>query len=580
MAIPTFYNSSDAGAPVVYKNDPEFFSKILDACLVTGYGSKTAAGWSTPYTGTVGTTNTVALNNQRSALNMPSSAEYNIGTADYTLEFWSYLLSNKNYNVMFEMRPTTNNAFQLAGDSAGNIIFYENTAYRITGTAAITLSTWQHIAVTRASNLTKIFVNGTQVGATYTATTNMTSCRPCVGNDYANSSSYFFNGYMDDVHLVIGTALYTASFTPPTTELAAISGTKLLLNFNGAHNGVTMLDSSTVGATITNPSNLWILTNAIAPPIGALNPTTTMHHTYSNAAGKTLYIKGISSTYAQVNAYNSMTSLTSGTQAFVPPEIPTAASNWCRHEAAVAVADVTNAHEWKVIATNNSFYLLLKGNNISSNTADSVYFNRGLTDPINDGWTWYGFGKVGDAKMSAGDTFLPITSQTVYNGNMFSPLAAYISHPKAPATTGGPIVFNPTGLLRYLTTGILTKINPYRAIGYIDYQQSSLWEYAPAGTTTLKIKSDKHLSALSKIPLVAFGPIGADLKGIHIGSLPGVYIFKSAEALNMSTGDEITITTLSGDTMLLMAIRPFNAYNIAGPQDTTGLFFINKGDWT
>lgn len=50
MAV-TVYRSTDSGAPVLSGTVGALVA-LLDACLVTGYGSKTAAGWSKPFTGT------------------------------------------------------------------------------------------------------------------------------------------------------------------------------------------------------------------------------------------------------------------------------------------------------------------------------------------------------------------------------------------------------------------------------------------------------------------------------------------------------------------------------------------------
>lgn len=46
------YRSSDASAPVLRGNTAGDLINVLDKCLVAGYGSKTAAGWTKPYTGT------------------------------------------------------------------------------------------------------------------------------------------------------------------------------------------------------------------------------------------------------------------------------------------------------------------------------------------------------------------------------------------------------------------------------------------------------------------------------------------------------------------------------------------------
>lgn len=50
MAV-TVYRSTDTSAPVM-SGTVGALVNVLDKCLVAGYGSKTAAGWSKPYTGT------------------------------------------------------------------------------------------------------------------------------------------------------------------------------------------------------------------------------------------------------------------------------------------------------------------------------------------------------------------------------------------------------------------------------------------------------------------------------------------------------------------------------------------------
>jgi hypothetical protein len=51
MATPTIYRSSDASAPVLTGEAGKLVA-LLDACLVAGYGAKSAAGWTKPYTAT------------------------------------------------------------------------------------------------------------------------------------------------------------------------------------------------------------------------------------------------------------------------------------------------------------------------------------------------------------------------------------------------------------------------------------------------------------------------------------------------------------------------------------------------
>ena len=48
MTAPTIYYSDDAGAPVL-TNGQDAFYQVVKACLIDGYGSKAAAGWSVVY---------------------------------------------------------------------------------------------------------------------------------------------------------------------------------------------------------------------------------------------------------------------------------------------------------------------------------------------------------------------------------------------------------------------------------------------------------------------------------------------------------------------------------------------------
>lgn len=51
MPAPTVYKSSDGSAPVLDGQVGSLIA-VLDACLVNGYGSKSAAGWTKPYSAT------------------------------------------------------------------------------------------------------------------------------------------------------------------------------------------------------------------------------------------------------------------------------------------------------------------------------------------------------------------------------------------------------------------------------------------------------------------------------------------------------------------------------------------------
>jgi hypothetical protein len=118
------------------------------------------------------------------------------------------------------------------------------------------LNSWNHIAVTfngSGSNNLKIYVNGV-LGATGTFTNiawaSGSGGNNCyIGTEEADSATSAFPGYINDVRIVNGSAVYTSNFTPPTAPLTAISGTTLLTNFTnaGIPDAAMMNDLETVG---------------------------------------------------------------------------------------------------------------------------------------------------------------------------------------------------------------------------------------------------------------------------------------------------------------------------------------------
>lgn len=173
------------------------------------------------------------------------------GTGDFTVEGWVY--------------PTvaaTNGLLQISGATTGlnasvsnSIAVFQNAGtwqiYAANGardSAAYTnnLNCWYHFACVRFSGTTKLYVNGVEV-ITQADTTNYTGSYMCIGAAY--QTAYLADGYLSNIRVVKGTAVYTSAFTPPTTPVTAISGTSLLYNMtNGAiYDNAMMNDLETVG---------------------------------------------------------------------------------------------------------------------------------------------------------------------------------------------------------------------------------------------------------------------------------------------------------------------------------------------
>jgi hypothetical protein len=150
-----------------------------------------------------------------------------IGTGDFTVEMWVRPEATSATTIL-DFRPTSSNAAYLYIGIAANsaLIYIVGTATKITGTTAISLSAWNHIAVVRSSGTTTLYLNGVQEGTPFADTFSYlsTANRPLIGASGFRLADPKFLGYMQDIRITIGVARYTGtSFTLPTYAFIAAS---------------------------------------------------------------------------------------------------------------------------------------------------------------------------------------------------------------------------------------------------------------------------------------------------------------------------------------------------------------------
>lgn len=124
-------------------------------------------------------------------------------------------------------------------------------------TGVISTGTWYHVAwVVSGSNI-NIYVNGTSVASTSSASTYLSNTTNAFVIGFRGDVTYYFNGSISNFRFN-NTALYTAAFTPKGAPLTAVSGTQLLTLQSS-----TIIDNSTNAYTITN--NGTVATSAATP---------------------------------------------------------------------------------------------------------------------------------------------------------------------------------------------------------------------------------------------------------------------------------------------------------------------------
>ena len=172
-----------------------------------------------------------------------SSAAALSGTGNFTLECWIKPIAYSGQdNCIYETRGGS--GWVLFINSSGYLQAYDTTgSLSSASTQIVSLNVWQHIAFVQHSNTYKFFINGTLCGSFASGGFSAaTALRIGTRSDGTNS----FRGLISNFRTVSGTAIYTASFTVPSSPLTSVSGTTLLTLQNS-----TFLDNSANSYSIT-----------------------------------------------------------------------------------------------------------------------------------------------------------------------------------------------------------------------------------------------------------------------------------------------------------------------------------------
>jgi len=204
-------------------------------------------------------------------LTAPNSSAWNFDSGDLTIEAWVYIAGNSPQNNGGN-RPaaivnTWSNSFSgwlfiIKGDSSTTgtglqfATWSSSNATRWNADLSISQQRWHHIAATVSGGTRQLFLNGTLLsGYTSTVGSGYTLANS-LGNDLrigrtTNTNNLLdLNGYISNLRIVKGTALYTSDFTPPTKPLTAVPNTVLL-----TCQGNTIADASSSAHSISVTGN-------------------------------------------------------------------------------------------------------------------------------------------------------------------------------------------------------------------------------------------------------------------------------------------------------------------------------------
>ena len=220
----------------------KFWSVIASLLLLTG-------GLATP--ASASTSGSINLSGNGQYLSVPTSADWSVGTGDFTVEWFQYQTATNSWPRIFTLGTYP----ARLGVSIESGTFYLWASGQIAGSFSLGANSnyfhkWVHFAVTRSNGTVSIYNDGTRVANFSFANNIDTASFPLlVGSEGTTGTA--FPGYLSNFHFVKGESLYSGgSLTRPSAPIVAGSNSKLLLRFTDAANLLT--DSSGTGKVVTN----------------------------------------------------------------------------------------------------------------------------------------------------------------------------------------------------------------------------------------------------------------------------------------------------------------------------------------
>ena len=172
----------------------------------------------------------------------PNSADFRLGSNDFTVEFWGNTIGTGNAIIfgLFENSPARRSyTFETRANRALRFECWSDGSSSLKSLTSSTgvweLSTWHYFTVVRNGTALNIYVDGVSVAGTNfdNASDSLyeNTVEPLILGASKQGNVFYGNHgalYISNFRLTNGTALYTGNFTPPNRELTKLSTTNVL----------------------------------------------------------------------------------------------------------------------------------------------------------------------------------------------------------------------------------------------------------------------------------------------------------------------------------------------------------------
>ena len=246
-----------------------------------------------PFTAPTPSFGAALFNGSTDYLSLTPTSAFNFSTNNWTIEMWLNLNTVSAQQVFlsfgyeagtqrsFVLYLTSSNVLQFAFSTNGS-----NNTDTSLGASGLTVGTWNHLAIVRNGATITAYRNGVAYGTTISigaSSINYTPGAFKIGLDSVN----YTNGYISNLRIVNGTAVYTGAFTPPTGSVTQTGGTyssttnvntsipsantSLLLNFTDSnYSSVSTAAQNTI--FVDSSANQFNITKSGNPSQGSFTP--------------------------------------------------------------------------------------------------------------------------------------------------------------------------------------------------------------------------------------------------------------------------------------------------------------------
>jgi hypothetical protein len=224
-----------------------------------------------------------------SSISYAANADFNFGTGNFTIEGWAYITANST-SFMYGTGGSGQGDQFIYDSSAGQFAYYNGTSWSYS--PAVAINTWNHFAAVRSGTTITVYVNGIGgTGVTSSASLGSSTNAPYTGR--RSDGTYSTTGYVSNLRVIKGQALYTGSFTPATSALNALTvgstGAGAASSITGTVSLVTCQSNRFVDNS-TTPKAVSVATGT--PSVQAFSPFAPQYQWTSDVIGGSGYSDG------------------------------------------------------------------------------------------------------------------------------------------------------------------------------------------------------------------------------------------------------------------------------------------------